>query len=115
MNRHISDALRFGVTIIIAIIAIYILYYPARRKQKEYRQELLEGHKTIRAYVYRRIGKHNTIEYSFSINNKTYVGESRYRQSDPYPDEGDSIEVFYKENKPEINLWSGCFDWNVII
>lgn len=110
MNRHVSDAIRIGLTIIIAIIAVYIFYYPARRRQKEYRQELLEEHKTIRAYVYRRIGKHNTIEYIFSINNKEYLGGSRYSDMAPYPDKGDSIVVFYKENNPEINLWSGCFD-----
>lgn len=112
MNRHVSDAIRIGLTIIIAVIACYILYDPARRTQKEYKQELLEGHKTVRAYVYRRIGtkNRNTIEYIFSINNKEYLGESRYSRSKPYPDDGDSIVVFYKENNPEINLWSGCFD-----
>lgn len=108
MKQRVKDGFRIILTIVIAVIAIFILYYPEKSRYEEYRNELSIKHKVVTAYVYGSNPKKNKILYRFTINGETYKGQSRYRQTQsPKPAIGDSIEVYYKEENPEVNLWSG--------
>ena len=56
------------------------------------------------------VNKGNTIYYVFKIDGVKHSGFSRYSlMNPPYPDEGDSIEVYYDESDPNVNLWRGEF------
>ncbi|MBQ2224674.1 MAG: hypothetical protein II422_01780, partial [Prevotella sp.] len=49
-------------------------------------------------------------DYDFIVNGVKFSGKSRYSHlNPPYPQEGDSIDVYYDEKDPNINLWSGEF------
>ena len=52
----------------------------------------------------------NTIYYEFVVDGIKYSGISRYSHlNPPYPEEGDSIEVYYSQTDPNVNLWRGEF------
>ena len=91
------------------ILLIYVLY-PERRKIKEYRKQLITRHCVTKAYIYQVTNNTNTFYYTFTINDVEYSGMSRFSHlNPPYPREGDSIEIYYSEVDPNVNLWKGEF------
>lgn len=72
----------------------------------------IENRKMIKAYVYVRSPKHRTIKYHFKIDGIEYYGFSRYTRWQLYPESGDSILIYYKEDDPSVNLWAGMFEKN---
>ncbi len=88
------------------LVLKYIIDYPQSSRYKEYRSELIKNHKTTKAYVYRvtNVKKHR-VYYRFTINSVTYTGDSKFSIREYYPEEGDSIYVYYNEKDPNINLW----------
>jgi len=102
--------LKSALAIIMVILIIRVMIYPERAKIKKYRKELTIRHATTKAYVNGITHRDNTIYYEFNVNNVKYFGISRYSLLDtPYPEEGDSIEVYYNEEDPNVNLWRGEF------
>ena len=92
--------------VLMGILAAYITSYSEVRRYREYRVILKREHKTIKAYVYSGHSKSRTIYYRFDLNDTTYTGQSYYTTlGGIWPEEGDSINVYYSEKNPEINLW----------
>ena len=101
---------RYVLTIIVVIVFIRIFIYPERAMIKEYRKKLANSHCVTKAFINATNPRDNTIYYEFVVNGNKYSGISRYSLSNsPYPREGDSIEVYYCENDPNVNLWRGEF------
>lgn len=101
---------RFTLSIIVVIFFIRIFIYPERAMIKEYRKKLANSHCVTKAFINATNPRDNTIYYEFVVNGNKYSGISRYSLSNsPYPREGDSIEVYYCENDPNVNLWRGEF------
>lgn len=101
---------RYVLTIVLVIFLIRILVYPERAKIKEYRKELTTSHSVTKAYIYNINYSDNKILYEFIVNGVKYSGISRYSLlNPPYPEIGDSIDVYYSEADPNVNLWSGEF------
>lgn len=77
--------------------------------------ELITERKTIKAYVSGYYGRHrgrfkkDTFIYRFMIDNQEYKGISSCKGNHLYPEVGDSIWVYYKEDDPNVNLWVGMF------
>ena len=103
-------AWRYALTIVLVIFLIRILVYPERAKIKEYRKELTTSHSVTKAYIYSITNRKTKIYYEFIVNGVKYSGISRYSLlNPPYPEIGDSIDVYYSEADPNVNLWSGEF------
>ena len=103
-------AWRYALTIVLVIFLIRILVYPERAKIKEYRKELTTSHSVTKAYIYSITNRKTKIYYEFIVNGVKYSGISRYSLlNPPYPNKGDSIDVYYSEADPNVNLWSGEF------
>lgn len=101
---------RYVMTIVVTVIFIRIFVYPERAMIKDYREKLTNSHCVTKAYINSITYKGNTIYYEFVVNGIKYSGISRYSLlNPPYPEEGDSIDVYYSEKDPNINLWSGEF------
>jgi hypothetical protein len=101
---------RFTLSLILVVIFILIFVYPERAMIKEYREKLTNSHCITRGYINDITHRDNTIYYEFVVDGIKYSGISRYCLLDqPYPQEGDSIDVYYDEKDPNINLWSGEF------
>ena len=110
IKDKLLSILRFLAGIVIVFIMIYVVDYPERKKNKEYREQLETNHKVIRAYINAENPRRNTIYYVFVVNGVEYSGVSRYPNlNPPYPREGDSIDVYYSAEDPNVNLWSGEF------
>ena len=93
-------------SLLLGALVMYILEYPEKKRVQEFRKELKREHKTIRAYVYWTNDSRCTIYYRFKLNGTTYKGKSGYiRLGGIWPERGDSINVYYSEKNPEINLW----------
>lgn len=94
----------------IFIIIVVRFFYPERTRIREYREWLTMSHSVTKAYIYHVTNNTNTFYYIFTIDGVEYSGISRYSHlNPPYPREGDSIEVYYSETDPNVNLWSGEF------
>lgn len=103
-------AWRYVLAIIVVVFLIRILVYPERAKIKEYRKELSVSHSVTKAYIYSITNRKTKIYYEFIVNGVKYSGISRYSLlNPPYPEIGDSIDVYYSEADPNVNLWSGEF------
>ena len=77
---------------------------------KEYRKKLINSHCVTKAYINATNPRDNTIYFEFVVNGIKYSGISRYSLlKPPYPEKGDSIEVYYSDDDPNINLWRGEF------
>lgn len=101
---------RYVLTIIVVIVFIRIFIYPERAMIKEYRKKLTNSHCVTKAYIYDDNPRDVKIYYRFVVNGIKYSGISHYSHlNPPYPREGDSIEVYYCENDPNVNLWRGEF------
>lgn len=101
---------RYTLSLIVGAICIRIFIYPERAMIKEYRKKLTNSHCVTKAYINSITYKGNTIYYEFVVNGIKYSGISRYSLlNPPYPEEGDSIDVYYSEKDPNINLWRGEF------
>ena len=101
---------RFALTMLLVVVFIRIFIYPERAMIKEYRKKLVNNHCVTKAYIYDDSPRDNTIYYEFVVNGMKYSGISRYSLlAPPYPEKGDSIEVYYSEDDPTINLWRGEF------
>lgn len=101
---------RLALTIIVVVILIRILLYPERAIIKEYREKLVKNHSVTMAYINAITHRDNTIYYEFIVNGIKYSGISRYSLlKPPYPEKGDSIEVYYSDDDPNVNLWRGEF------
>ena len=97
---------RYVLTIIMVIIFIRIFIYPERAMIKEYRKKLINSHCVTKAYINATNPRDNMIYYEFMVNGIKYSGISRYSLlKPPYPEKGDSIEVYYKDDDPNVNLW----------
>ena len=90
-------------------LVLFVLCFVSHIFWSNKKKHLTEKHETIRGYVYSKNGRWSEIDYRFTVNGKEYSGSSKYNQMLPYPHEGDSIDVFYDANDPDINLWSGCW------
>lgn len=103
-------AYKYGLGILLLFLIIRFMVYPERAKIKEYREELSIEHQVARGYINRIVHKDHTIYYIFAVDGVEYSGFSRYSLSDkPYPEKCDSIDVFYSEADPKVNLWQGEF------
>lgn len=101
---------RFALSLLLLFLIVRFMIYPERAKIKEYREELSIDHQVARGYIDRIVHKDNTIYYVFTVDGVEYSGVSRYSLSDkPYPQKGDSIDVYYSEADPHVNLWRGEF------
>ena len=101
---------RYVMTIVVTVIFIRIFVYPERAMIKDYREKLTNNHCITRGYIYAENPRANKIFYDFVVDGIKYSGISRYSLlNPPYPEEGDSIEVYYSEKDPNINLWRGEF------
>ena len=112
MNKKfvIDFVWRYILTIIVVVFLIRILIYPERTMIKEYRKKLTNSHCVTKAYINAINPSNNTIYYEFLVKGIKYSGISRYSLlKPPYPEKGDSIEVYYSEDAPTINLWRGEF------
>ena len=111
-KKNVLDyAWRFALSIILVFVLFRILIYPERAKIKEYRKKLVNNHCVTKAYINAITHRDNTIYYNFIVDGIKYSGISRYSLlNPPYPREGDSIEVYYSEKDPNINLWRGEFE-----
>ncbi len=104
-------AWRFALSIILAIFFCRVFIYPERAMIKEYRKKLINNHCVTKAYINAITHRDNTIYYDFVVDGIKYSGISRYSLlNPPYPEKGDSIEVYYSEKDPNINLWRGEFE-----
>ena len=103
-------AWRFALSIILVLVLFHILH-PERAMIKEYRKKLVNNHCVTKAYINADNPSSNTIYYVFIVDGIKYSGISRYSLlNPPYPEKGDSIEVYYSEKDPNINLWRGEFE-----
>ena len=103
-------AWRFALSIILVLVLFHILH-PERAMIKEYRKKLVNNHCVTKAYIYFDNPRDVKICYRFVVDGVKYSGISRYSHlNPPYPREGDSIEVYYSEKDPNINLWRGEFE-----
>ena len=101
---------RYVMTIVVTVIFIRIFVYPERAMIKEYREKLTNNHCVTRGYINDITHRDNTIYYEFVVDGIKYSGISRYSLlNPPYPQDGDSIDVYYDKKDPNINLWSGEF------
>ena len=115
MNSKIEWLKKIGYLLFVLLIifgGVVVTTLPENYKIKKYREELIENRKTIKAYVYVRSPKHRTIKYHFKIDDIEYYGFSRYTRWQLYPESGDSILIYYKEDDPSVNLWAGMFEKN---
>ncbi|WP_028903599.1 hypothetical protein [Prevotella sp. P6B4] len=103
-------AWRYILAIIVVIVLIRILVYPERTKINEYRERLSISHSVTKASINSITHRKTKIFYEFMVNGVKYSGISRYTLlNPPYPQKGDSIDVYYSEDDPNVNLWSGEF------
>ena len=101
---------RFTLSLILVEILFRIFVYPERAMIKEYREKLTNNHCVTRGYINDITHRDNTIYYEFVVDGIKYSGISRYSLlNPPYPQDGDSIDVYYDKKDPNINLWSGEF------
>ena len=101
---------RYVMTIVVTVIFIRIFVYPERAMIKDYREKLTNNHCITRGYIYADNPRAVTIYYEFVVDGIKYSGISRFSHlNPPYPRDGDSIDVYYDEKDPNINLWSGEF------
>ncbi len=104
-----GNFIRCVLGLLFIILLIYVLY-PERRMIKEYREQLTTTHSVTKAHIYHVTNNTNTFYYTFTIHGVEYSGTSQYSHlNPPYPREGDSIEVYYSETDPNVNLWKGEF------
>ena len=97
---------RFALTLLLVIVSIRILYYPERARIEDYRDKLSISHRVTKGYINAITYRKNLIDYNFIVNGVKYSGKSRYSLLEPpYPEKGDSIEVYYKDDDPNVNLW----------
>lgn len=105
LREFICEVGRFLLAIAIMLLFVFVdrLYY-------HYKINRLSKHETVKAYVFDKTGKDwKSIHYRFVVEGKEYYGESPCPRTLIYPDEGDSIEVYYDAEDPDLNLWSGCW------
>jgi hypothetical protein len=77
---------------------------------KEYREELSIEHQVARGYIDRVVNRGGKLYYVFTVDGVEYSGVSWYApMNKPYPQRGDSIDVYYSEADPRVNLWRGMF------
>lgn len=109
LRGFINETRRFLRTI--AILGLFLgLYIYINRVYYHNKINRLSKHETVKAYVFDKTGKDwKSIHYRFVVEGKEYYGESPCSNTQPYPDEGDSIEVYYDAKDPDLNLWSGCW------
>jgi hypothetical protein len=101
---------RFTLSIIVAVIFIRVLIYPELVKMEDYRERLNTSHRIAKGRINSVIHRKVLIYYDFIVNGVKFSGKSRYSHlNPPYPQEGDSIDVYYDEKDPNINLWSREF------
>ncbi|MBO4598773.1 MAG: hypothetical protein J5676_13015 [Bacteroidaceae bacterium] len=115
MNKSIKNILKevgrfiLAIAIMVLLLEVYIhierVYYHNKINRLSPKRE------TVKAYVFDRTGRDwKSIHYRFVVKGKEYYGESPCSRKRPYPDEGDSIVVYYDANDPDVNMWQGCFD-----
>jgi len=106
-----KGAWKIALGLLLLFLIVRFMVYPERAKIKEYREELSIEHQEARGYINRIVHKDNTIYYVFTVNGIEYSGVSRYSlmEDRPYPQKGDSIDVYYSEADPNVNLWRGEF------
>ena len=103
-------AYKYGLGLLLLFLIVRFTIYPERARIKEYREELSIEHQVARGYINRVVNKGNTIYYVFTVDGVEYSGISRYSLMEkPYPHKGDSIDVYYSEADPHVNLWRGMF------
>jgi hypothetical protein len=111
LKFYLDCFVRFAAAILIVAVFLLVTKYPEVKRRNEYRNELSIERKAIKAYVYIRNPKCERILYRFEVNGVQYTGESKYFRSQQYPERGDSIWVYYKEDDPNVNLWVGMFEY----
>ena len=105
-----EGAYGYGLGLLLLFLIVRFTIYPERAKIKEYREELSMEHQVARGYINRIAHRDNKIYYVFTVDGVEYSGVSRYSLSDkPYPQKGDSIDVYYSDADPNVNLWRGEF------
>ena len=103
-------AYKYGLGILLLFLIFRFMIYPERARMMEYREELSIDHQVARGYINRSVHKDNTFYYVFTVDGVEYSGVSRYSLMEkPYPQKGDSIDVYYSEADPHVNLWRGMF------
>ena len=111
LRRNIVSTFTILLAVLVCLIVHFLIFYPERKKIEDYRKELVENRKSVKAYVYLKNPKKRRFEYRFKIQGIEYEGGSRYIQMCPHPEKGDSIWVYYKEDDPKVNLWVGEFEY----
>lgn len=103
IKSHSKDACRF----IIAILFIELIVYYDKYQYQKIRDDLSVSEQGItNACIYNVVYKSHRYCYRFYVGSKLYYGTSRYRGNTDHLNEGDSIEVTYKVEDPNVNLAS---------
>ena len=104
-------AYKYGLGLLLLFLIVRFMIYPERARMKEYREELSIDHQVARGFINRSVHKDHTFYYIFTVDGVEYSGVSRYSlmKDKPYPQKGDSIDVYYSEADPHVNLWRGMF------
>ena len=105
-----KDAYNKWLGILLLFLIFRFVIYPEYARMKEYREELSIEHQVARGYINRVVNKGGKLHYVFTVDGVEYSGVSRYApMNKPYPQKGDSIDVYYSEADPRVNLWRGMF------
>lgn len=99
----------------VSIIAIY-LYVDTRPTAKyldKCKIELSKKRILTRGCIYEVRGKYRSIYYRFMANGLQYEGWSKDYNLDGIPEEGDSIDIYYSEKDPELNLTVKYYEWQM--
>lgn len=103
IKSHSEDACRF----IIALLFVELIVYYDKYQYQKIRDDLSVSEQGItNACIYNVIYKHHEYCYRFYVGDNLYHGRSRYSSNTDHLDEGDSIEVTYKVEDPNVNLAS---------
>ena len=111
IKKIVNEVGRFILAIAILGLFLGLYIYINRVYYHDKISQLTPKHETVKAYVFDKTGRDwKSIHYRFFIEGKEYYGESPCPRTQPYPNEGDSIVVYYDADDPEMNMWQGCFD-----
>lgn len=103
IKSHSEEICKF----IIALFLVELLVYYDEYQYKKIREDLSVSEQGItNACIYNVVYKSHRYCYRFYVDGNLYHGTSRYSSNTDHLNEGDSIEVTYKAEDPNVNLAS---------
>lgn len=107
----LKGTLKSIILIVIFGVYEYIDSRPTVKYLETCKSEFSKKRVRARGCIYKVRSKRLSLYYKFLANGLEYEGWSKYSNHDGIPEEGDSIDIYYSEKDPELNLTISYYNW----